>query len=135
MGCVTSFRILAHVLSPLSGVLYTLMKPKHWKLIRKLSIAYLAVVVALLLIEIFVFTFVDYGHKPSTFVGCYAYDAMLVGFKCVGLPASEFFSFALNFPLYHVYMPFFVLWNPLLAFAAVAMYSPVVMLLVSSNKV
>ena len=135
MGCVTSFLILAHVLSPLSGVLYTLMKPKHWKLMRKLSIAYVAAVAALLLIEIFVFTFVDYGHKPSNFVGCYAYDAMLVGFKCVGIPASEFFSFALNFPLYHVYMPFFVLWNPLLAFAAIAMYSPVVMLLVSSNKV
>ena len=101
---------------------------------RKLSIAYFAIVAILLLFEILVFTFVDYGHKPTSFVGCYAYDALLVGFKCVGMPAAEIFSFALNLPLYYLYMPFFVLWNPLLIFAVVAMYSPIIMLIISINK-
>ncbi|PML75753.1 hypothetical protein BCT69_24235 [Enterovibrio norvegicus] len=111
------------------------MKTKHWKLIRKLSIAYIAIVAILFLSEIFVFTFVDYGHKPTNFVGCYAYDAMLVGFKCVGLPAAEWFSFALNFPLYHLYMPFFILWRPVLILLAVAMYAPYFLVFISHHKV
>ena len=90
---------------------------------------------ALFALELVVMAVSEYGSKPTDYVGCYAYDALLVGFKCSGFQASELVSFALNYPLYHLYMPFFVFWNPLLIFVLLAMYSPLVMLLISNGKV
>ena len=120
---------------PFSLAVIHYMKMKHWMLLRKLCLLYIAFILALVACELLVFGFVEYGSKPTDFVGCYGYDALLVGFECSGLPASELIAFALNYPLYHLYMPFFIVWNPALIFAAIAMYSPLVMLIVSNNKV
>ena len=78
---------------------------------------------------------VEYGGKPSHFVGCYATDALLVGFECMGFDAAEIVAFGLNYPLYHLYMPFFVIWNPILIFVAILMYSPLLILIISQRKV
>ncbi|TAP29635.1 hypothetical protein EYR97_21765 [Alteromonas sp. KUL42] len=111
------------------------MTLKHWMLIRKICLAYFTLVLALFALELVVMAVSEYGSKPTDYVGCYAYDALLVGFKCSGFQASELVSFALNYPLYHLYMPFFVFWNPLLILVLLAMYSPLVMLLISNGKV
>ena len=110
------------------------MNIKDWKLLRNLSIAYVVLVVGLIIGNIIIFNLIEYGSKPSEFVGCYAYDAMLVGFKCSGFVGSEALGFALNVPLSHFYMPFFVLFNPLLIFVVLALWFFPVMLLVSFVK-
>ncbi|MEP0174942.1 MAG: hypothetical protein ABJH28_00455 [Paraglaciecola sp.] len=110
------------------------MNLRHWKLLRNLSIFYILLVIGLFIANMIIFNVVEYGAKPIDFVGCYAYDAMLVGFKCSGFLGSEIFGFALNLPLYHLYMPLFVLFNPLLIFVVLALWFFPVMLLVSIAK-
>ena len=110
------------------------MKLKHWMLIRKFCLGYSTLVGVLLACQLVVMTVSEFGSKPIDYVGCYVHDAMLVGIKCSGFQASELVAIALNYPLYHLYMPFFVIWNPVLIFAVIAMYSPLIMLLISNGK-
>ena len=107
---------------------------KDWKILKILSIAYVIVVLTLFVASMCVLEFVEYGTKQMGFVGCYAYDAMLIGFECSGFLGAQALGFALNFPLYHLYMPFFVLFNPILILALLAMWFFPVMFLVSTIR-
>ena len=115
-------------------LLGTLLKLEHWMLIKNLSEKYIVAVAVLIFLDVAIFTFVDYGYKSADFSGCYAYDAMLVGYECTGFLGAEIVGLALNLPLYHLYMPFFVLFNPLMIFAVIAIWFFPVMFVISSNK-
>lgn len=115
--------------------LCSLMKLKHWMLIRKCCLGYIALVGVLFAFDLMVMAVSEFGSKPADYAGCYVHDALLVGIKCSGFQASELVAFALNYPLYHLYMPFFVIWNPLLIFVVIPMYSPLIVLLISNGKV
>ncbi|MEO3737672.1 hypothetical protein [Shewanella baltica] len=122
------------IVRPLFAALGIHLNIRHWKLLRNLSIAYIVVVVALFLASLAVLGLVEYGSKPLDYVGCYAYDAMLVGFECSGFVGAKTLGMALNYPLYHLYMPFFVVFRPVLAFAVLAMWFFPTMLFVSIAK-
>lgn len=91
--------------------------------------------VVLFISGLFVLGFGEYGANPNNYVGCYAYDALLVGFNCSGFPASDLVAFALEFPLYYLYMPIFVIWNPALIFVWVIISTPPIVLIIAHNKV
>ncbi|MCV2403016.1 hypothetical protein OFY17_09020 [Marinomonas sp. C2222] len=110
------------------------MNLKHWKLLRNFSIIYVLLIIILFIANIIIINIVEHGYKPLGFVGCYVYDAMLVGFKCSGFLGSEILAIALNLPLYHFYMPLFVLFDPMLIFVVLALWFFPVMLLVSITK-
>ncbi|WP_166426084.1 hypothetical protein [Paraglaciecola sp. 20A4] len=110
------------------------MKLEHWKLIRKLSVIYIAVIAVFIIFDIAVLSIVDYGNKPADFVGCYAYDAMVVGFECTGFIGSKPVSLALNLPLFHLYMPFFIIYNPIFILVVIAMWFFPVMFVLSISK-
>lgn len=57
------------------------MKTKHWMLVRQLCWSYIAVVAILFVSDLLVLVFDEYGVKPTDYVGCYAYDALLVGYN------------------------------------------------------
>ena len=126
---------MPHMSAPVIEKLYTSMNIKYWLLIRKLCLCYFAFVAFLIACDVLVSILVEYGGKPSHFVGCYATDALLVGFECQGFGGAEIVALGLNYPLYHLYMPFFVLWNPKAIFLAIAMYAPVIFFVVSQRKV
>ncbi|MBJ2136136.1 hypothetical protein JEU11_06705 [Paraglaciecola chathamensis] len=111
------------------------MKTKHWMLIKRLCTLYIGIVVILLLSSIMVFLFGDYGVKPPDSVGCYAYDALLIGFGCSGFNGAEAVAFGLNYPLYHLYMPIFIIWRPVNAFFTLAMYAPYFLVFIAHHKV
>ena len=110
------------------------MKIEHWKLIKIVSVIYLLVVALLFVIGLGILGLVEYGSKPQNFVGCYGTDAMLFGFECTGFTGSNIVSFALNYPLYHLYIPMFVMFKPILILAVVGMWFFPVMFLVSLRK-
>jgi hypothetical protein len=111
------------------------MKLESWKLVRKLSIIYIGLVALLFIVSLLVLGLGDYGSKPYNYVGCYAYDALFIGFKCSGFTGAGILEFGLNYPLYHLYMPFFVVFRPLLIFAVLAMWFFPVLFVISSSKV
>ncbi|TMN88927.1 hypothetical protein CWB72_11905 [Pseudoalteromonas phenolica] len=59
---------------------------------------------------------------------------MLFGFECEGFIGAKIISFALNYPLYHLYMPLFVIFKPTLVFAVVGLWFFPVMFLISVKK-
>jgi hypothetical protein len=111
------------------------MKLESWLLIRKLSLGYFAIVALLLVASLLVLWFVEYGAKPSGYVGCYATDALVIGFECTGFKGAQMFEHALNYPLYHLYVPLFIVWRPALIFVAAAMWFFPVMFLIANKKV
>ena len=111
------------------------MKLESWKLIRMLSLGYIALVALLFIASLIVLGFGEYGTKPYDYIGCYAYDAMLVGFECSGFMGADVLSFGLNYPLYYLYMPFFIVFRPVLIFAVLAMWFFPAMFLISNKKV
>lgn len=131
MSCGLVFKHGINRLMKLLGIKLTI---KDWKRLRIVSIAYVIVVFSLFIASMFILEFVEDGTKQMDFVGCYAYDAMLVGFDCSGFFGAQALGLALNYPLYHLYMPFFVLFNPILILALLAMWFFPVMLYVSTVK-
>jgi hypothetical protein len=79
----------------------------HWKIIQKISLIYLVLLAVAILCAIYISTTVEHGHKPESYIGCYAYDAMLIGYKCVGFSGSEIIEFLVNLPLNMIYALFF----------------------------
>ena len=110
------------------------MKIKHWKLSKTISAIYILLVAILFVIGLTVLGLVDFGPKAQGFVCCYGTDAMLFGFECSGFNGSEIVGFALNYPLYHLYMPMFVMLKPTLIFAVIGMWFFPVLFLISIKK-
>ena len=106
----------------------------NWQLTKSISTPFVALLLLAIVAEILVSSFVDYGTKSSEFVGCYAYDAMVVGFQCQGFVASNVVGLWLNWPLWLVYGPIFALFSPLTLVVAILVWLPVVAFIVSLIK-
>jgi len=87
------------------------------------------------LVDILVFALVEYGHKDSDFVGCYAYDAMLIGFECQGFVGKTFIGAWLNWPLWLVFAPMFAIFSLKAAAVAVLVWLPLVIYWLSIFKI
>lgn len=105
-----------------------------WFTVRKSCLILLAALGAAIVADIVIVSIVEYGQKPSSFTGCYAYDAMLPGFDCQGFPGEALISLWLNWPL-------FLIWGPLFAFESLRAFllvllswAPVILFVVANIK-
>ena len=106
----------------------------NWLLIKKLCLIPMALLVMALVGDAMVFSFVEYGHKGKSFVGCYAYDSMLLGFKCNGFMGRNLITLWLNWPLWLFYGPMFAVFSFRAFAVAVLAWSPIALYLVSIFK-
>jgi len=106
----------------------------NWQLIKSISTPFVALILLAIVAEVFVSWFVEYGSKSPEFVGCYAYDAMVLGFQCQGFVASNIIALWLNWPLWLIYGPIFALFSPLTLVVALLAWLPVVAFIVSLIK-
>jgi hypothetical protein len=106
----------------------------NWNVLKKVSTVFLAALVLAVAANILIFSFVEYGRKSTVFVGCYAYDAMLVGFECQGFIGSTIVTAWLNWPLWLIFAPMFALFSLRAFLMAILVWAPVVGFIVSKNK-
>lgn len=104
----------------------------NWRILKRISVFFLAILLLAVVADFVVFSLVEYGRKNTDFIGCYAYDAMLIGFECQGFIGSAIVTAWLNWPLWLVFAPMFaifsirafviavVVWLPFLAYAVSA---------------
>jgi len=107
----------------------------HWKIIRKISLAYLAVIFLAVVSMLFISAFTEHGSKPASYVGCHSYDAMLIGYKCIGFTGSKIIGFFINLPLNALYSLLFVFTGLKVALMAIALWALPVLFVISSIKV
>lgn len=81
--------------------------------------------------EIVVLGTVEYGRKGAEFVGCFAYDALLLGFACQGFPGSGLVEAWLNWPLWLLYLPGLAFLSVKLAGLAALAWLPIIVYVVS----
>ena len=84
--------------------------------------------------NILIFAAVEYGRKGTEFLGCYAYDAMLIGFECQGFIGSPIVTAWLNWPLWLLFAPMFALFSLRAFLMAILVWAPVVGFIVSKIK-
>ncbi|ROS01336.1 hypothetical protein EDC56_1771 [Sinobacterium caligoides] len=106
----------------------------NWNLLKKVSAIFLVALIVAVGANIFIFLAVEYGRKGTEFVGCYAYDAMLVGFKCKGFTGSSVVTAWLNWPLWLVFTPMFALFSLRAFLMAILVWAPLVVFVVSVIK-
>jgi hypothetical protein len=94
----------------------------------------LVILVSGLIADILIFSFVEYGVKNPDYVGCYAYDSMLVGFQCSGFPTSQAIELWLNWPLWLVYGPLFAFFDIKVAALTIIVWLPIVLYTVATLK-
>ncbi len=98
----------------------------HWLIVKRASEALLFGLVFAIAGDVIIFIFVDYGMPSEDFSGCYAYDAMLIGFECKGFPAASLVSAWLNWPLWLLYGSLFAVFSVRAAVMAVVVWAPLV---------
>jgi hypothetical protein len=106
----------------------------NWRIIKKLSAFFLAFLLFAMVADFMIITLVEYGSKGNDFVGCYAYDAMLVGFECQGFIGSPVVAAWLNWPLWLVLAPMFAFFNVKTFIVAVFVWLPLITYVVSIIK-
>jgi hypothetical protein len=105
---------------------YALWITMNWLLLKKISSFLLAALLLALVADVSVFSFVEYGSKGTSYIGCYAYDAMLIGFECKGFFGSKAVSMWLNWPLWLIYSPVFAVFSIRAFLVAILVWSPIV---------
>ena len=106
----------------------------HWTIIQKISLLYLFIIAIAFLCDVLIFSFVEYGHKPEGYIGCYAYDAMLVGYKCIGFQGAEIIQFYINLPLNMIYSLFFFFSSPEALILTISTWALPILFFVSTIK-
>lgn len=106
----------------------------NWLVLKKVSVFLLAFLFLAVLADALVFVAVEYGRKGTDFVGCYAYDAMLVGFECQGFLGSSIVAAWLNWPLTMVFAPMFAIFSLRALGIAILVWLPFVSYIFSANK-
>ena len=106
----------------------------NWNVLKKISAILLAALILAVAADVFIFAAVEYGRKGTEFVGCYAYDAMLVGFECQGFIGSPIVTAWLNWPLWLLFSPMFALFSLRTFLMALLVWAPVVVFIVSKIK-
>lgn len=76
---------------------------------------------------------VEYGRRGAEFVGCFAYDAMLLGFVCQGFPGSGLVGAWRNWPLWLFYLPGIAFLSVKLAGLAALAWLPIILYVVSAR--
>lgn len=106
----------------------------NWLLIKKTSLVLIAVLALAVVADIVVFLTVEYGSKGPNFVGCYAYDVMLVGFECQGFSGSNVVVAWLNWPLWLLYAPISAIFSIRALIIAVLVWFPILLFVFSDKK-
>lgn len=106
----------------------------NWQILKKISVIFLAALILAVFANIIIFVVVEYGRKSTEFVGCYAYDAMLVGFECQGFIGSSIVTAWLNWPLWLLFAPLFALFSLRAFLMAILVWAPVVGFIISTVK-
>jgi hypothetical protein len=106
----------------------------NWHLIKKLCLIPITCLLLAIIGDVLIFSLVEYGRKSTEFVGCYAYDAMLVGFECQGFAASGLVSVWLNWPLWLLWGPMFALFSFRAFAVAVLVWLPLILYVLSIIK-
>ena len=60
----------------------------NWQILKNVLVLFLGILLLAVVAAFLVFATVEYGHRGAEFVGCYVYDAMLIGFECQGFSGS-----------------------------------------------
>ena len=105
-----------------------------WLILKKVSVFLLAFLLLAVLADVLVFVTVEYGRKGAGFVGCYAYDAMLVGFECQGFYGSSIISAWLNWPLTMVFAPIFAIFSLRALGIAILVWLPFISYIFSAHR-
>ncbi|HEY0924697.1 hypothetical protein [Rheinheimera pacifica] len=106
----------------------------NWKLCKKISLVLIAALALAVVADILIFLTVEYGSKGSNFVGCYAYDAMLIGFECKGFWGSNVVTAWLNWPLWLIYAPISAVFSIRALIIAVLVWFPILLFAFSDKK-
>lgn len=106
----------------------------NWQLVKKITAMFLVALVLAVVADTLVFTLIEYGRKGTEFVGCYAYDAMLIGFECQGFIGSPIVAAWLNWPLWLFFAPIFALFSVRAFAVAVLIWAPVFGFIISIIK-
>ncbi|PMN66213.1 hypothetical protein [Enterovibrio norvegicus] len=107
---------------------------KRWEIIRRVSAFYIFIFVIAVCADLAVFSLVEYGRKPDGFIGCYAYDAMLIGFECKGFSAQLVVEGFLNLPLWQFFAPLFAIMSWRAAALTVLMWMFPVLFMIAGRK-
>ena len=119
---------------PWDSVIILLCINMNWNLVKKLCLVPLALLALAVGTDILIFTLVEYGRKEASFVGCYGYDAMLVGFECKGFRGGSLVSAWLNWPLWLLYGPMFMFFSIRSFVVAVLAWSPLAFFVLSTIR-
>ena len=108
----------------------------NWQLCKKISLILIAVLAVAVVADILIFLTVEYGSgsKGSNFVGCYAYDAMLIGFECKGFWGNNVVIAWLNWPLWLIYAPISAVFSIRALIIAVLVWFPILLFAFSDKK-
>lgn len=104
-----------------------------WVIAKRVAQGALIALGLAVIAEIVVLGTVEYGRKGAEFAGCFAYDAMLLGFVCQGFPGSALVEACLNWPLWLFYLPGIASLSAKLAGLAVLAWLPIVLYFVSAR--
>ena len=106
----------------------------NWRVHNKISVFFLAASLLAMVADSVFFALVEYGSKGTSFVDCYAYYAMLVGFEYQGFLGRSVVTAWLNWSVWLVFSPLFAVFS-LRAFAvAVVSWLPVAIYVLSEVK-
>jgi hypothetical protein len=83
----------------------------NWHTLKNISVFFLIFLLLSLITNVAIVSFVEYGTKDASFIGCFAYDALLYGIKCQGFFGQSIITTWLNWPLWLVYAPIFSLFS------------------------
>lgn len=106
----------------------------NWQLCKKISLVLIAALAVAVVADILIFLTVEYGSKGSNFVGCYAYDAMLIGFECKGFWGNSVVTAWLNWPLWLLYAPISAAFSIRALIIAVLVWFPILLFAFSDKK-
>ena len=101
------------------------------KALRVSSIGLLAFLAFSIVVGGLLLLTMEFGRRDASFVGCFPYDALIIGFACQGFPGSNIAGLWLNWPVWLVVAPLFAVQSvKMLGFSLLA-WSPVILFFVS----
>lgn len=106
----------------------------NWRIFKKISVFFLVALLLAVAADVVILSLVEYGNMGKGFVGCDAYDAMLVGFECKGFIGSSIVAAWLNWPLWLLYSPMFAFFSIEAFSVAVLVWLPLVTYVASVIK-
>jgi len=109
----------------------------NWQLIKRISIVFIIIFLLAAAADFLLLAVTEHGRKGAGYIGCFTYDAMLVGIKCQGFIGNELVAAWLNWPFWVFYATMYSMYltgfNIFIACAVVALaWSPLVIYVLST---